>query len=180
MNGRGNLALTRPHGTNGNVMLEVPVSRLHLAHCVSCKNMDFQLGWCKSLMQDLLAWKLVTGPIHGLQNLMDPSSFAYLVGITAFNGRLAFYLRLVLHFHLFIYSQRLKTAENISMCWKIYCVFFIFAKFLQNISTSSFDKRVQFLWSLASSSNFGYRFLSEDLSYFIPWNCYSTSNSHKI
>ena len=44
MNGEGNLALTRPHGTNGNVMFEVPVSRLHLPHCVSCKNMDFQLG----------------------------------------------------------------------------------------------------------------------------------------
>ena len=118
MNGGGNLALTRPHGTNGNVMFEVPVSRLHLPHCVSCKNMDFQLGWCKSLMQDLLAWKLVTGPIHGLHNLMDPSSFAYLVGITAFNGRLAFYLRLVLHFHLFP-----KTKDHMYVMKNILCVF---------------------------------------------------------
>ena len=157
-------------------MFEVPVSRLHLPHCVSCKNMDFQLGWCKSLMQDLPAWKLVTGPIHGLHNLMDPSSFAYLVGKTAFNGRLAFYLRLVLHFHLYILSQRLKTAEN-CMSWKKLC-FFNVAEFLQNISTSFFDKRVQFLCSLASI--FGYRFLSEDLSYLIPWNWLSTSNSHKI
>ena len=139
MNGGGNLALTRPHGTNGNVMFEVPVSRLHLPHGVSCKSMDFQLGWCKSLMQDLPAWKLVTGPIHGLHNLMDPSNFAYLVGITAFNGRLAFYLRLVLNFHLSIYFQRLKTAENIHM--------YVLKKLLCGYHfcwVPSFDKRAQF------------------------------------
>ena len=152
MNGRGNLALTRPHGTDGNVMLEVPVSRLHLAHCVSCKNMDFQLGWCKSLMQDLLAWKLVTGPIHGLHNLMDPSNFAYLVGITAFNGRLAFYLRLVLHFHFF---PKTKDCRKSYVYDEKYIVRFSFLpRSFKTFRPLLWTRGFSFLWSLASTSNF--------------------------